>query len=134
MQNRVSELYSLIRFLRLYPYAYYFCNSGRSKTSQKKKQEPCTCKSLDYSFKTNWRKCDHCGYTPSAPLPCLCHVLPSCARLMWEWAWWWSQTDSHSYYLWNKNSSWKIFSDVLLHEGTDPNNDWNPVLKIPIAV
>jgi DNA repair protein RAD16 len=26
LQNRVAELYSLIRFLRLYPYAYYFCS------------------------------------------------------------------------------------------------------------
>lgn len=61
LQNRVSELYSLVRFLRIYPYAYYFCNTGRSKASKKAKQVPCTCKSLDYSFKTNWRKCDHCG-------------------------------------------------------------------------
>ena len=62
VQNRVSELYSLVRFLRLYPYAYYFCNSGRSKAKRKAgKQEPCLCKSLDYSFRSNWRKCDHCG-------------------------------------------------------------------------
>lgn len=61
LQNRVSELYSLVRFLRIFPYAYYFCNTGRSKASKKANKEPCTCKSLDYSFKTNWRKCDHCG-------------------------------------------------------------------------
>ena len=61
LQNRVSELYSLVRFLRIFPYAYYFCNTGRSKSAKKAQQEPCTCKSLDYSFKTNWRKCDHCG-------------------------------------------------------------------------
>ena len=62
MQNRVSELYSLVRFLRLFPYAYYFCNNGHSKTSQLKAgNERCSCRSLDYSFRTNWRKCDHCG-------------------------------------------------------------------------
>lgn len=59
MQNRVSELYSLVRFLRIYPYAYYFCNQGHSKKAAK--ADPCTCKSLDYSFGTTWRKCDHCG-------------------------------------------------------------------------
>ena len=30
-QNRVGELYSLVRFLRISPYAYYYCNTGRSK-------------------------------------------------------------------------------------------------------
>jgi DNA repair protein RAD16 len=33
----VTELYSLIRFLRIYPYAHYFCNK-------------CDCSSLDYPF------------------------------------------------------------------------------------
>ena len=37
LQNRVTELYSLIRFLRIYPYAHYFCNK-------------CECASLDYPF------------------------------------------------------------------------------------
>ena len=31
LQNRVAELYSLIRFLRLYPYAYYFCSKKAPK-------------------------------------------------------------------------------------------------------
>ena len=26
LQNRVSELYSLVRFLQLDPYSYYYCN------------------------------------------------------------------------------------------------------------
>eukprot|EP01041_Mallomonas_annulata_P005925 gene5925-11955_t len=39
LQNRVGELYSLIRFLRIDPHAYYFC---RSKN--------CSCKSLHYRF------------------------------------------------------------------------------------
>jgi DNA repair protein RAD16 len=37
LQNRVTELYSLIRFLRIYPYPHYFCNK-------------CDCSSLDYPF------------------------------------------------------------------------------------
>lgn len=62
LQNRVSELYSLVRFLRIFPYAYYFCNQGHSKTAKKAgKGQPCTCKSLDYSFASHHRKCDHCG-------------------------------------------------------------------------
>jgi DNA repair protein RAD16 len=36
-QNRVAELYSLIRFLRIYPYAHYFCNK-------------CDCSSIDFPF------------------------------------------------------------------------------------
>ncbi len=61
LQNRVSELYSLVRFLRIFPYAYYFCSQGHSKAARKKgTSPPCDCKSLDYSFRTNWRSCDHC--------------------------------------------------------------------------
>lgn len=58
MQNRVGELYSLIRFLRIFPYAFYFCGAGTAKTS---KVPPCDCRSLDHPFKQNHRKCDHCG-------------------------------------------------------------------------
>ena len=57
-QNRVGELYSLIRFLRIFPYAFYFCGAGTAKTS---KVPPCDCRSLDHPFKKNHRKCDHCG-------------------------------------------------------------------------
>eukprot|EP00850_Spirogloea_muscicola_P001861 SM000007S20821 [mRNA] locus=s7:472696:479059:+ [translate_table: standard] len=51
LQNRVGELYSLVRFLQIEPYSYYFCRK-------------CDCKSLDYSFGKDWRKCDHCGHGP----------------------------------------------------------------------
>jgi hypothetical protein len=37
LQNRVGELYSLVRFLRIDPFAYYFC-----------KAKKCDCKSLHY--------------------------------------------------------------------------------------
>lgn len=36
LQNRVGELYSLVRFLQIVPYSYYFCKD-------------CDCRTLDYS-------------------------------------------------------------------------------------
>ena len=50
LQNRVGELYSMIRFLGGDPYAFYYCKK-------------CTCKSLHWSF-SNHRNCDSCGHTP----------------------------------------------------------------------
>eukprot|EP00249_Psilotum_nudum_P024950 c29330_g1_i2 orf=639-3632(-) len=51
LQNRVGELYSLVRFLEIEPFSYYFCRL-------------CDCKSLDYSFGIEWRMCDHCKHSP----------------------------------------------------------------------
>jgi DNA repair protein RAD16 len=59
LQNRVSELYSLIRFLRIDPYSYYFCRK-------------CDCKSLEYPFKKTMGEqfvtpkscCDVCNHGP----------------------------------------------------------------------
>ncbi|KAN0059850.1 DNA repair protein rad16 [Thecaphora frezii] len=50
LQNRVGELYSMIRFLGGDPYAYYFCKK-------------CSCKSLHWMF-SDRRNCDSCGHTP----------------------------------------------------------------------
>ncbi|PWN50217.1 hypothetical protein IE53DRAFT_316204 [Violaceomyces palustris] len=50
LQNRVGELYSMIRFLGGDPYAFYFCKR-------------CSCKSLHWSF-SDKRHCDSCGHTP----------------------------------------------------------------------
>lgn len=50
LQNRVGELYSMIRFLGADPYAFYFCMR-------------CECKSLHWAF-SNRRSCDQCGHTP----------------------------------------------------------------------
>jgi DNA repair protein RAD16 len=54
LQNRVGELYSLIRFLRLNPCAYYFC-----------KTKGCECVSLHYRFKNN-RFCVQCNHSRMA--------------------------------------------------------------------
>ncbi|KAI6046523.1 SNF2 family N-terminal domain-containing protein [Pisolithus marmoratus] len=48
LQNRVGELYSLVRFLGGDPFSYYFC-------------ERCACKSLHWSF-TDKKTCDDCGH------------------------------------------------------------------------
>ncbi|KNC79961.1 hypothetical protein SARC_07660 [Sphaeroforma arctica JP610] len=50
LQNRVGELYSLIRFMRTFPYSYYFCSK-------------CECKSLFWKF-TDYKHCDTCGCSP----------------------------------------------------------------------
>ncbi|KAJ1018900.1 hypothetical protein NDA16_004703 [Ustilago loliicola] len=50
LQNRVGELYSMIRFLGGDPFAYYFCKK-------------CPCKSLHWAF-SDKRNCDMCGHTP----------------------------------------------------------------------
>ncbi|KAF9242937.1 SNF2 family N-terminal domain-containing protein [Melanogaster broomeanus] len=50
LQNRVGELYSLIRFLGGDPFAYYFCKK-------------CECKSLHWKF-SDRKNCDDCGHSP----------------------------------------------------------------------
>ncbi|KAJ0236125.1 Helicase protein with RING/U-box domain-containing protein [Hirschfeldia incana] len=46
LQNRVGELYSLIRFLQISPYSYYFCKD-------------CDCKILDYTTHSDCHSCPH---------------------------------------------------------------------------
>ncbi|WVF68688.1 hypothetical protein IAT40_003460 [Kwoniella sp. CBS 6097] len=50
LQNRVGELYSLVRFLGADPFSHYFCKK-------------CDCKSLHWQFKDK-RHCDQCGHKP----------------------------------------------------------------------
>ncbi|WWC73435.1 uncharacterized protein I206_107403 [Kwoniella pini CBS 10737] len=50
LQNRVGELYSLVRFLGADPFSHYFCKK-------------CDCKSLHWQFKDR-RTCDSCGHKP----------------------------------------------------------------------
>ncbi|KAJ0796289.1 putative DNA helicase chromatin remodeling SNF2 family [Helianthus annuus] len=46
LQNRVGELYSLVRFLQITPYSYYMCKD-------------CDCKVLDYSSNSSCPSCPH---------------------------------------------------------------------------
>lgn len=50
LQNRVGELYSLVRFLGGDPFSFYFCKR-------------CDCKSLHWKF-SDKRTCDDCGHSP----------------------------------------------------------------------
>ena len=50
LQNRIGDLYSLVRFLRMDPYAYYFCST-----------KDCDCKTLSWNFGPEARFCAGCG-------------------------------------------------------------------------
>ncbi|OUS46383.1 P-loop containing nucleoside triphosphate hydrolase protein [Ostreococcus tauri] len=50
LQNRIGDLYSLVRFLRMDPYAYYFCST-----------KGCECKTLSWNFGPEARFCTECG-------------------------------------------------------------------------
>ncbi|CCG83688.1 protein of unknown function [Taphrina deformans PYCC 5710] len=50
LQNRVGELFSLLRFLQADPFSYYYCKK-------------CPCKSLHWKF-TDKRTCDDCHHKP----------------------------------------------------------------------
>ena len=51
LQNRVGDLFSLVRFLEMDPYAYYFC-----------RKKGCDCKSLEWNFGPMQRQCECCGH------------------------------------------------------------------------
>ncbi|CAM39061.1 putative DNA repair protein [Leishmania braziliensis MHOM/BR/75/M2904] len=54
LQNRVGDLYSLLRFLRMRPYAHYYCE-----------REGCSCASLSHPFSsTSLHQCVFCGHGP----------------------------------------------------------------------
>eukprot|EP01012_Entosiphon_sulcatum_P067451 TRINITY_DN9716_c0_g1_i1.p1 TRINITY_DN9716_c0_g1~~TRINITY_DN9716_c0_g1_i1.p1 ORF type:complete len:1165 (-),score=253.85 TRINITY_DN9716_c0_g1_i1:69-3533(-) len=53
IQNRVGELYSLVRFLRMAPFAKYYCNA-----------KECKCSSYSYSFGLKQSACERCGHSP----------------------------------------------------------------------
>ena len=53
LQNRVSELHALLRFLRVEPFAYYYCSI-----------KGCDCKSLHWAMGGEQRGCERCGHPP----------------------------------------------------------------------
>ncbi|KAJ8599374.1 hypothetical protein CTAYLR_007041 [Chrysophaeum taylorii] len=53
LQNRVKELQSLVRYLQVDPYAYYFCS-----------KKGCKCKMLYWGFGARGAHCEHCGHAP----------------------------------------------------------------------
>ena len=53
IQNRVSELYGLVRFLRHDPYAYYCCRI-----------KGCECKKIEWQFGERGAGCVDCGHSP----------------------------------------------------------------------
>jgi DNA repair protein RAD16 len=58
LQNRVGELYSLVRFLGADPFSHYFCKK-------------CDCKSLHWKVSRVVRfLVGHCHWRPHAGLPC----------------------------------------------------------------
>ncbi|KAF3904061.1 hypothetical protein ABW20_dc0106560 [Dactylellina cionopaga] len=50
LQNRIGELFSLLRFLECDPFSMYFCRK-------------CPCKSMHWKFK-DYKSCDDCGHRP----------------------------------------------------------------------
>jgi DNA repair protein RAD16 len=50
LQNRIGEIFSLLRFLEVDPFAYYYCRK-------------CPCKSLHWKFEDN-RFCVECNHSP----------------------------------------------------------------------
>jgi DNA repair protein RAD16 len=54
VQNRVGDLYSLLRFMRMAPYARYYCGV-----------KDCKCSTLSHPFSTSWNNwCQYCGHGP----------------------------------------------------------------------
>lgn len=62
LQNRIGELFSLLRFLQIDPFAYYYCVSER-----------CKCKSLHWRF-TKGPVCDECNHSASSHICLFNHM------------------------------------------------------------
>lgn len=61
LQNRIGELYSLIRFLDISPFCEYFCTK-------------CPCKSKEWNF-PDYRVCAQCGHAPMVHLNFFNHFM-----------------------------------------------------------
>lgn len=53
LMNRIGDLYSLIRFVQVSPYAFYLC-----------KKPGCSCVALQWNFGWDARYCAACEHTP----------------------------------------------------------------------
>lgn len=57
LQNRVGELFTLVRFIQLEPYAYLYCSKNTADCK-------CDCKLLDFKFGLDYL-CSKCGHAKS---------------------------------------------------------------------
>ena len=71
LQNRVNELYSLLRFLRVWPFAYFLCAKGMGRKKKPTKPDPrgntCQCASLHGGRKARGAVCanEDCAHPPT---------------------------------------------------------------------
>ena len=63
LQNRVGDLYSLVRFLQMEPYSFYFC-TAKVGTKDGSKEGLCGCKSACWDMGPNNAFCVQCGHAP----------------------------------------------------------------------
>ena len=63
LQNRVGDLYSLVRFLQMEPYSFYFC-TAKIGTKDGSKEGICGCKSACWDMGPNNDFCVQCGHAP----------------------------------------------------------------------
>lgn len=61
LQNRIGELYSLIRFLDISPFCEYFCTQ-------------CSCQSKEWNF-PDYRVCANCGHAPMSHMNFFNHFM-----------------------------------------------------------
>jgi DNA repair protein RAD16 len=68
LQNRLGDLYSMLRFLRWSPWALYLCSAKRDEGSGKGKdkgeEQGCRCRRTTFDFGAGNRKCPECGHAP----------------------------------------------------------------------
>ena len=63
LQNRVGDLYSLVRFLQMEPYSFYFC-TAKIFANDGSQKGICGCKSACWDMGPNNDFCVQCGHAP----------------------------------------------------------------------
>lgn len=61
-QNRIGELYSLVRFLRMKPFAFYYCRH------KGKDGKPCRCERVEWKFEGDEQKSRYCSVCKHPPM------------------------------------------------------------------